>query len=205
MPRFGAVANKPVPEIPADPTIEMLGTVANPVKLPLSRLDEVPRVEETADFHCVTTWTVPGLRWSGWRFADVWRQIIEPEAEPDPAASHVRVAGLDGYMGLLDLEDALQADVLLVDHLQGAPLDGLRGAPLRLISPSQYGYKSVKHVSSIKVYTSPPKTLGKLEHPRARVALEERHETVSGPLLRWPYRLSILPVAYIARRSARRG
>jgi hypothetical protein len=44
-------------------------------------------------------------------------------------------------------EDAIADDVVLATHLNGGALDDRHGAPLRLVSPSQYGYKSVKHVT----------------------------------------------------------
>ena len=39
-----------------------------------TQLAQLPRVEQTSDFHCVTTWTRRGLRWGGVRFADFYQQ-----------------------------------------------------------------------------------------------------------------------------------
>ncbi len=39
-----------------------------------TQLTQLPRVEQTSDFHCVTTWTRRGLRWGGVRFADFYQQ-----------------------------------------------------------------------------------------------------------------------------------
>ena len=205
MPRFSARPRRPPPTVPSRPVIEVKGAVDS-FEIPLDQLSGLPRVELTADFHCVTTWSIPGLHWSGWRFDDVWGQIVMPALEPAATPTHVRAVGHDGYSAVLDLRDALQGDVTIVDSLEGRPLDRVHGAPLRLVSPAQYGYKSVKHLAMLVVHTSEPRRgNGKIEHPRARVDIEERHASISGRLLRWPYRLLIVPTALMGRRSARRG
>ncbi len=206
MPRFSARPHIPPPPIPTAPALEVRGAVARDLSLGPDRLAALERVEMVADFHCVTTWSIFDLRWSGWRLRDLWEQIIVPEAAPGAAVTHLRARSLDGYFAVLDLEDALREDVLIADRLGGAPLDAVHGAPLRLVSPAHYAYKSVKHLASLSLYTSPPRRFaGGLEHPRARVHLEERHARIGGRLLRWPYRALILPVAWLARRSARRA
>jgi DMSO/TMAO reductase YedYZ molybdopterin-dependent catalytic subunit len=48
------------------------------------------------------------------------------------------------------LSDLLAAEVLLADILDGLPLSMEHGAPLRLVAPAHYGYKSVKHLSGIE-------------------------------------------------------
>lgn len=179
--------------------------MAEEVTITLERLAGLERIDLVADFHCVTTWTVLDLDWSGWRMRDVWELLVVPEARPDPAVSHVRAHSHDGYFAVLAVADLLADDVLIADRLHGAPLDDIHGAPLRLVSPAQYAYKSVKHLSGLTLYTTEPRRFGgRIEHPRARVDREERHAAIGGRWLRWPYRALILPVAWIARRSSRR-
>ncbi|MBL8513172.1 MAG: molybdopterin-dependent oxidoreductase, partial [Betaproteobacteria bacterium] len=78
------------------------------------------------------------------------------------------------------------------DRLDGQPLDIAHGAPLRLVAPAHYGYKSVKHVHRIGYWCEQPAYLPPLfrfmDHPRARVALEERGRVFPGALLRYLYR-----------------
>ena len=59
--------------------------------------------------------------------------------------------GLDGYRSFATIEDVLAEDVLIAEHLDGRPLDGDHGAPVRLVSPSQYGFISTKHLCRIEV------------------------------------------------------
>ena len=53
-----------------------------------------------------------------------------------------------------------EPDVLLAERLDGRPLDGDHGAPVRLVSPGQYGYISTKHLCRIELHTAAPR------HPR---------------------------------------
>ena len=156
-------------------------------------LAQLPRVEQTSDFHCVTTWTRRGLRWGGVRFADFYQQIVAPLCPADPAAARfVVLRAQDGARTSLPLDDLLSPDVLLADHLDGQPLPIEHGAPLRLIAPAHYGYKSVKHLHRIEFWRSSehyrPYGLRFMVHPRARVAFEERGQWVPGWLLRTLYR-----------------
>ena len=164
-----------------------------------TQLTQLPRVEQTSDFHCVTTWTRRGLRWSGFRFADFYEQIVVPLCPPDqssgrPAtdARFVVLRAQDGARTSLPLDDLLSPDVLLADHLDGQPLPIEHGAPLRLIAPAHYGYKSVKHLHRIEFWRNSehyrPFGLRFMVHPRARVAFEERGQWLPGWLLRTLYR-----------------
>jgi DMSO/TMAO reductase YedYZ molybdopterin-dependent catalytic subunit len=106
----------------------------------------------------------------------------------------------------MHLDDLLKDDVLLADTLDGAALNLEHGGPMRLVAPSHYGFKSAKHLCSIHFcrnldgYRSP--ALHWHEHPRARVALEER-----GTFLpTWFWRMigppALPTVLYVFRRAA---
>ncbi len=198
-PRFADNPRTPPPSTAGEVQIRVRGAVNRSVLIGLGSLAEVARVERTTDFHCVTTWSLTGLRWRGWSLVDLWHDVVVPAADPDPTARWLVATGLDGYRARLHLDDALAEDVLIVDTLEDKPLDLIHGAPLRLLSPSQYGYKSVKHLSELEVHVNEPSsTVGAREHPRARVAREERHTRLPARLLRWPYRIVVPP-----KRSAR--
>ena len=64
-PRFGIPFWELHPPIAQPALIRVTGAVAHPLDIPVSRLAELPRRDLVADFHCVTGWTVPGLRWGG--------------------------------------------------------------------------------------------------------------------------------------------
>ncbi len=191
-PRFGLdqFARRFPPET-ARIEIRCSGAVASEVLL-ADALQNLPRVEQISDFHCVTTWSKRGLRWGGVRFADFYEQVIVPRAQPQPEAACVILRGQDGARTSMLLADLLAPDVLLADTLDGAPLPLAHGAPLRLVAPAHYGYKSVKHLSRLEFRRDDhgfrASGLRFMQHPRARVAWEERGRWFPGWFLRYLYR-----------------
>ena len=215
-PRFGTHLHRPAPSVPANPVIEIGGVVAEPLTLSVAELATLPRVEVTADFHCVAGWSAVNLRWEGVRFERLYRTVIEPSLQGSASVTHVVFEGLDGYRWTAMIEDALAEEVLIADRLDGRPLDADHGAPARVVSPQQYGYVNVKHLSRIELLTAaPPENygapLGFVEtvlrsplikpHPRARVWSEERHRYLPGWSLRLFYRLLIPPIGFLSARG----
>ncbi|MCP3959927.1 MAG: molybdopterin-dependent oxidoreductase [bacterium] len=199
-PRFGA-AFRPVPEVPGEPRLRITGAVEETGEIGLGELAALPRREQVSNLHCVTTWTKRDLRWSGWRLADLYRRLIVPRFRPTPEARWLVLYGLDGYRCSLLLEDALEGGVLVADELDGEPLSPYHGAPLRVVSPRQYAYKSMKHLSGIALRAEPARPPLGLEHRRGRVALQERHASLPAWLVRLPYRALIGPTAYLQGRG----
>lgn len=155
-------------------------------------LSGLPRVEQVSDFHCVTTWSRRSLHWGGVRFFDFYERVIVPRARPAPEATLVALRGQDGARTGMLLTDLLAPDVLLADTLDGKPLSVEHGAPVRLVAPAHYGYKSVKYLSRIEFLhanaTYRVSAFRFMDHPRARVAPEERGRGVPGWFLRYLYR-----------------
>ncbi|WP_310384692.1 molybdopterin-dependent oxidoreductase [Roseateles sp.] len=179
--------------------LQIGGEVRTPIEIGMNQLRQLPQLELIADFHCVTTWTHKGLQWSGVRFRDFYQQLVVPLAGPADTAVFVILRGQDGARGCSALEDLLADDVLLADRLNGQALGVAHGAPLRLLAPAHYGYKSVKHLARIEFLSSRanyrPSGFRFMDHPRARVALEERGRWLPNWLLRRLYRPLIGPTA----------
>jgi DMSO/TMAO reductase YedYZ molybdopterin-dependent catalytic subunit len=220
-PRFGTHLHQPPPELPTAPSLDITGAVTHPVSLPLEALQEIPQFSMTADFHCVSGWSATNLGWQGVAFTDLFERWIAPLVTPGAPVTHILFGGLDGFESVLTFEDAMGDDVMLATHLEGHPLEADHGAPIRLVSPQQYGYMSTKHLCTIEIHTSPPRRqLGAatafarlalrgplvMRHPRARVWAEERHPHLPSWLLRPLYRLAIRPgVAWGARTTTKPG
>lgn len=89
----------------------------------------------------------------------------------------------------------MQPNVLLADQLDGQPLNIEHGAPIRIVAPDHYGYKNLKHIKRIEFYTEKQTVkqgfLSFMDHPRARVAHEERASTGPGIVFRWLYKFGI--------------
>jgi DMSO/TMAO reductase YedYZ molybdopterin-dependent catalytic subunit len=200
MPRF---ADKPFLPPPArSSTPDLAITLA---RQPLARVsDELleslgPR-DVRADFHCVTTWSVQGLVWRGVPL----REVLTAVGITEMPAAYAVALGADRQWASFVWEDLSADDVMLATHLNGEPLDDRHGGPLRLVTPSQYGYKNVKHLATLNFQHHEPAVVPK-QHLRARVALEERHTSLSARTLRLPYRMLIGPTARLSERTLRRS
>ncbi|MFC9688660.1 molybdopterin-dependent oxidoreductase [Kribbella sp. NPDC056951] len=205
-PRFGTHLSRPAPAVPLAPVIEVRGAVTADVDVPLAVLSDLPRTEIAADFHCVAGWSATGLRWEGVSFETFYRALIEPALLPGATITHLLCRGLDGWQAAVTIEDVLAADVLIAQNLNGRPLDSDHGAPVRLVSPSQYGYINIKHLCRIDVLTAAPAiTEGPLirSHPRGRVWEEERHGLLPGRVVRPIYRSLIRPIRFLSSRGSR--
>lgn len=189
-PRFGLLAYAGrFPREPARRRLAIGGEVEQPFEFD-GDAPGLPRVEQLSDLHCVTTWSACGLRWGGVPFAALYEHHIAPRVRP--RTCWVVLRGQDGYRSPMLLDDLLQPGVLLADRLNGEPLPIAHGAPWRLVAPAHYGYKQVKHLSRIDFVASPDRVHTSafrfMDHPRGRVALEERGRGAPGWLLRWLYR-----------------
>ena len=56
---------------PATYRLDVDGLVGRPTSYSLADLKAMPRAEQVSDFHCVTGWSVPNVRWAGVRIADL--------------------------------------------------------------------------------------------------------------------------------------
>lgn len=121
------------------------GAVERPLALSWSEFETLPRTAVRADMHCVTGWTRLDLSWEGVSF----RTIVE-RTRPRPEVKHVMAHGDYGYTTNVPLGVLLEADVLLATHESGRPLSPEHGAPLRLVVPKRYAWKSAKWLRGLE-------------------------------------------------------
>jgi DMSO/TMAO reductase YedYZ molybdopterin-dependent catalytic subunit len=121
--------------MPAEPRLEITNEGKPIAVLGAADLLALNPRDHRADFHCVTTWTVTGQTWTGVPLHEVLASVGITAA---PAPFLLARAG-DRRKAVFLWEDAVAPDVILATHLNGAALDDRHGAPLRLVSPSQYG------------------------------------------------------------------
>src|SRR5205809_2553516 len=69
-PRYGTHFGRRDPAVPALPRIVLTGR-GIAAELDGEALQELPRAEVVADFHCVAGWTARDVHWEGVRFRDV--------------------------------------------------------------------------------------------------------------------------------------
>lgn len=133
------------------------GLVKERLSLSYAELSSLPQVTQISDFHCVEGWSVKDLQWGGFRFSEIVKR-----AKPRPGAHYAvfhglgttrsRPGGLDHYVESLPIAHLLDPgrECLLALSLGGKPLSDQHGAPLRLISPYDLGYKGTKYIARIE-------------------------------------------------------
>ena len=133
---------------PATWRLTIDGLVEQPLSLTYEQLRALPNASQVSDFHCVTGWSVPGVRWRGVRFDDLLAR-----AGVSPRATALRfVSAEQPYADTLTLDQIRAApDAMLAWQMDGKPLTREHGAPVRVVMPQMYGYKGVKWVQQITV------------------------------------------------------
>ena len=136
---------------PATFKLKVSGHVANPITLSWSDVEALAAEKQVTDFHCVTGWSVDKVHWEGIR-----AHTLVDLVRPAPSARYVTfVSTEEPYVDQLTLAQFMTPDVMVAFKQDGVPLKQEHGAPLRLVVPEMYGYKSVKWVGEIRFDTKP--------------------------------------------------
>ena len=135
--------------LPAKFRLTIDGAVNHPVSLSLDDLRELPSLDLTADFHCVTHWSRYDLNWTGIPFESLV-DLVEPHAD----VTHVLQYGADSYTTNNALEELLHPDVIVAYALDGQPIPREHGAPIRIITPHLYAWKGAKFLNRIEFLTA---------------------------------------------------
>jgi len=132
--------------------LEIGGLVKRPRTMTYDELRALPRAEQTTDFHCVTGWSVDGVRWAGVRFEHLLDLV-----EPLPEAKAIRFVSMEEpYDDSLTLDQVRLRDVMLAYEMDGNPLSRPHGAPARVVIPEMYGYKGVKWLTRMELVADQP-------------------------------------------------
>jgi len=126
-------------------TLTIDGEVEKSVNLSWSDFLALPQSVSISDFHCVEGWSVLNCKWEGVRIRDIERIV-----KPRPVARAVSFESADNYLTSLFREELSGDDVLLAYKLNGELLEEGLGAPVRLIVPSKYAYKSALWVVRLR-------------------------------------------------------
>lgn len=127
-------------------TIRAWGEVEAPQTWTLEAFKDLQRTTLTADFHCVTKFSVFDNEWHG-----VAARTVFAALRTTAAATHVMCHGAEGYSANAPLDALLDDDVIFAWQRNGEPLTVDHGWPIRLILPSRYAWKSVKWLTGIEV------------------------------------------------------
>lgn len=145
------VRDWPVLDLGAQPDVSrdrwrlaVKGLVERPVTLDWAAFMALSQTDLRSDIHCVTTWSRYDNDWSGVATRDLL-DLVQPRAE----ASHLMLHGYDGYTTNVPLADFASEAAILAHSWQGKPLTREHGAPVRLVIPHLYFWKSAKWISGI--------------------------------------------------------
>lgn len=139
---MGGAAGDPSPR---NFRLRVHGAVARPFEVSFSDLLGMNVVEQVADVHCVTGWSMLGGLWRGVRVKDLARL-----AGVKDAARHLIFEAAHGYTANVRLEEGLADSVLVAWQLDGRPLGRPHGSPVRGLVPDLYFWKSVKWITGIR-------------------------------------------------------
>jgi len=121
------------------------GDVAKPFELGFAELLRLPQVEQVADVHCVTGWSMLGGAWRGVRLS-----ALAKLAQVNKSARHVIFEAAHGYTANVPLAEAIAPGNMIVHRLDGKPLRRAHGAPARALIPDLYFWKSAKWITGIR-------------------------------------------------------
>jgi methionine sulfoxide reductase catalytic subunit len=149
-------------------TVSVEGEVKKPRKFTMDELLKLAPLEERIYRHrCVEAWSIV-VPWIGYSFSTLANLV-----EPGPNAHYVafqsyydssqmsqgRWAGIDfPYVEGLRIDEAMNPLTLLCVGMYGETLPNQDGAPVRMVIPWKYGFKSIKSLVKIKFVKSEPPT-----------------------------------------------
>ena len=122
------------------------GEVENAFSLSWEELQALPQTEVTVDIHCVTRWSKLDTVWRGVRVRDLLER-----AAPTERGTHLMAHCDGGYTTNLPLETVTADEVLVAHTYAGKPLEPDHGAPLRLLVPKRYFWKSAKFLRRLEL------------------------------------------------------
>ncbi len=149
-------------------TIQVGGLVNKPTTFNINDLLKTMPIEERVlRLRCVEAWAM-AVPWTGFPFSQLLKKI-----EPKAKATHVRLETFyqpftaQGqlafwepwpYVEGLTIKEAMNELAFLATGIYGHPLPKQHGAPIRLVVPWKYGFKSIKSIVKIELVDYRPAT-----------------------------------------------
>jgi methionine sulfoxide reductase catalytic subunit len=155
--------------------VSVEGDVAKPRKFTMDDILKIAPLEERIYRHrCVEAWSIV-VPWIGFSLSNLVKLV-----EPTPKAQFVafqsyydsrqmpqgRWAGIEfPYVEGLRMDEAMNPLTLLCVGMYGESLPNQDGAPVRMVIPWKYGFKSIKSLVKIKFQSKMPPTTWNLSAP----------------------------------------
>src|SRR5438552_6733078 len=155
--------------------VSVEGDVSKPRKFSMDEILKIAPLEERVYRHrCVEAWSIV-VPWIGFSFSNLVKLV-----EPKPSAKFVafqtfydpaqmpqgRWAGIEfPYVEGLRIDEAMHPLTLLCVGMYGETLPNQDGAPVRMVIPWKYGFKSIKSLVKIKFVKDQPATTWNRQAP----------------------------------------
>ena len=112
--------------------------------LHFSDLEPLPRVSHTVLLQCGAPTPRGIVKWTGVKFSDFADMLGVV-----PGTHYARFIAADRFFGDEDMKTLRHPQVMLAWLMNDQPIPPKNGAPLRLIIPFRYGYRSIKSITEI--------------------------------------------------------
>lgn len=174
-------------------SIEIDGLVDNPGTYDFAELITGMTMEERIyRFRCVEAWSMV-IPWNGFELAQLLDKVgvqsgakyvaFETLYRPDEMRG-TRSSVIDWpYREGLRLDEAMHPLTLMATGLYGKPMPNQNGAPIRLVVPWKYGFKSIKSIVKISLVAEEPQTSWNMIAPNEYGFYSNVNPQVSHP--RW--------------------
>lgn len=157
-------------------TVAIEGEVKKPMTLDIDSLLKLAPLEERVyRLRCVEGWSMV-IPWIGYSFAELIRKV-EPTGNAKfvefiSLADKQQMRGLRSpvlewpYVEGLRLDEANHPLTLLTVGMYGEVLPNQNGAPVRIVVPWKYGFKSAKSIVKIRFTRDQPRTAWNISAPQ---------------------------------------
>jgi sulfoxide reductase catalytic subunit YedY len=179
-------------------SVKVDGLVHKPKTFDIDEILKLAPLEERVyRLRCVEAWSMI-IPWIGFPLSALLKRVeptgaakfvefstlVDPEQFPAQKKSIFNFASLDWpYTEGLRLDEALHPLALLTLGMYGQVLPNQNGAPLRVVVPWKYGFKSAKSIVRIRLTADEPKTAWNKSAPQEYGFYSNVNPTVDHP--RW--------------------
>jgi sulfoxide reductase catalytic subunit YedY len=157
-------------------TVEINGLVDRPAVYHLEDILQKMTIEERIyRFRCVEAWSMV-VPWNGFELADLLNMAgVQSQAKYVAFQTLYRPEEMRGqnypvldwpYVEGLRLDEAMHPLTLMANGIYGKQIPNQNGAPLRLVVPWKYGFKSIKSIVKITLTDTMPPTSWSLANAR---------------------------------------
>ena len=171
-----------------DPAAYAAGLTTDPWSIVIDGLVDKPGTYDLADvtknqpleeriyrFRCVEAWAMI-VPWIGFELAGLLNRVgvqpgarfvafetlLRPEEMPGQSSPFIEWPYREG----LRVDEAMNPLTILATGLYGETLPNQNGAPIRLVTPWKYGFKSIKSIVRISLVADMPKTTWNMLQPQ---------------------------------------